>query len=137
MSIRFSNRTRPAVALFFAAVPLLVSLAVSAQVAPKDPARWEPAIKAFEEQDLKHPFPKGEIVFVGASSIVRTTGRDNDRKSPSTKSRPTKRPNPGVLEELRRHCRARYRNGRLADFHLVGLRLVRVDGWFLVWEAGS
>jgi lysophospholipase L1-like esterase len=72
MSIRFSsNRTRPAVALFFAAVPLLVSLAAGAQVAPRDPARWEPAIKAFEAEDLKHPFPKGEIVFVGASSIVR------------------------------------------------------------------
>ena len=38
---------------------------------PQDPNRWEPAIQKFEEQDKHTPPPKGGIVFVGASSIVR------------------------------------------------------------------
>ena len=38
---------------------------------PQDPTRWEPAIQTFEEQDKQNPPPKGGIVFVGASSIVR------------------------------------------------------------------
>ena len=50
---------------------LLVSGSAWAQVAPRDPARWEPSIKAFEEQDRQDMPPKGGIVFVGASSIVR------------------------------------------------------------------
>ena len=36
-----------------------------------DPNRWEPAIQKFETQDKTDPPPKGGIVFVGASSIVR------------------------------------------------------------------
>jgi lysophospholipase L1-like esterase len=38
---------------------------------PKPPAkdRWEPAIRAFEAQDRKHPSIPGGIVFVGSSSI--------------------------------------------------------------------
>jgi lysophospholipase L1-like esterase len=50
---------------------LLVSVSLRAQVAPRDPARWEPSIKAFEEQDRQHMPAKHGIVFVGASSIVR------------------------------------------------------------------
>jgi lysophospholipase L1-like esterase len=56
------------------AVALLVSagLAVHAQQpAVSDPDRWEATIKKFEEQDRTNPPPKGEIVFTGASSIVR------------------------------------------------------------------
>lgn len=32
-------------------------------------AKWEPQIKAFEEQDAKNPPPAGGVVFVGSSSI--------------------------------------------------------------------
>jgi len=38
---------------------------------PQAPNRWEPEIQKFEEQDKQNPPPKGGIVFVGASSIVR------------------------------------------------------------------
>lgn len=48
---------------------VLTALAVHAQRA--DPDRWEPAIKAFEAQDKQSPPPTNQIVFVGASSIVR------------------------------------------------------------------
>ena len=41
------------------------------QPAAPDPDRWEATIKKFEEQDRVSPPPKGEIVFTGASSIVR------------------------------------------------------------------
>ncbi len=37
---------------------------------PQDPfAKWEKPIQAFEQEDEKSPPPKGEIVFVGSSSI--------------------------------------------------------------------
>lgn len=36
----------------------------------KDPDRWEPAIRRFEEQDKKAPPPGGAVLFVGSSSIV-------------------------------------------------------------------
>jgi lysophospholipase L1-like esterase len=32
-------------------------------------ARWEPQIKAFEEQDAENPPPQGAVLFVGSSSI--------------------------------------------------------------------
>jgi len=57
-----------------AAVALLISagLGVHAQQpAASDPDRWEATIKKFEEQDRSSPPPRGEIVFIGASSIVR------------------------------------------------------------------
>ena len=57
--------------LIVAIALLLVPTDLLAQAAPRDPSRWESDIKAFEEQDRRTPFPKGEIVFVGASSIVR------------------------------------------------------------------
>src|SRR4030095_12647991 len=44
--------------------------AASTPQAP-DPNRWEPAIQKFETQDKIDPPPKGGIVVVGASSIVR------------------------------------------------------------------
>jgi lysophospholipase L1-like esterase len=43
--------------------------AVSAQA--KAPRDWEPAIQKFEEDDKANPPKQGEIVFTGASSIVR------------------------------------------------------------------
>ena len=38
---------------------------------PTAAERWEPAIREFERQDAANPPPRGEIVFVGSSSIVR------------------------------------------------------------------
>jgi lysophospholipase L1-like esterase len=55
-----------------AAVFCASSLSLHAQEAQRlDPDRWEPAIQAFEAKDRVSPQPKGQIVFVGASSIVR------------------------------------------------------------------
>lgn len=54
-----------------ALVFLLLPATLFAQAPPLDPTRWEPTIAAFEAQDHKNPPPKGGIVFVGASSIVR------------------------------------------------------------------
>jgi lysophospholipase L1-like esterase len=56
------------------AVALLVSAGLTIhaqQPAVPDPNRWEATIQKFEEQDRLNPPPKGEIVFTGASSIVR------------------------------------------------------------------
>ena len=50
---------------------LLASPSLSAQAPPLDPARWESDVAAFEAQDRRSPPPKGGIVFVGTSSIVR------------------------------------------------------------------
>ena len=50
---------------------LLVVTAGAKQRATPDPNRWEPAMQKFEEQEKASPSPKGEIVFWGASSIVR------------------------------------------------------------------
>jgi len=70
MSGRFSLRGFPRTA----GIALLISTAAAAhaqQPAAPDPDRWEATIKKFEEQDRTSPPPKGEIVFIGASSIVR------------------------------------------------------------------
>ena len=48
------------------ALLLLVATPVAAQP-PTD--RWEPDISAFEAADMRTPFPKGGIVFVGSSTI--------------------------------------------------------------------
>jgi len=37
---------------------------------PKKEGRWEKAMQAFEKRDAQNPPPKGEIVFIGSSSIV-------------------------------------------------------------------
>lgn len=66
MSYRLFGRARWMSA---ATLCVLAALAVHAQRA--DPDRWEPAIKTFEAQDIQSPPPKDQIVFVGASSIVR------------------------------------------------------------------
>ena len=71
MSNRLSTVQRRTKVAVLAIVPLLASVALLAQVAPRDPSRWEPNIRAFEEQDRRNPPPTGELVFVGASSIVR------------------------------------------------------------------
>lgn len=39
--------------------------------AKHDFSKWEKAIKAFEEADQKNPPPKGAVLFVGSSTIVR------------------------------------------------------------------
>jgi lysophospholipase L1-like esterase len=48
---------------------LLIAPAVAAQTAPPD--RFEKDIAAFEAADKAAPPPKGEIVFVGSSTIAR------------------------------------------------------------------
>lgn len=50
---------------------LYLPVVLLAQVPPRDPARWEPDVAAFEKRDQQNPPPQGGIVFVGASSIVR------------------------------------------------------------------
>jgi lysophospholipase L1-like esterase len=40
-----------------------------AEAADADPKRWETAIAKFEEQDKESPPPRGEVLFVGSSSI--------------------------------------------------------------------
>ena len=65
------TRRHRALIVVLAAAAVLASATLRAQVAPRDPARWEPNVAAFEEHDRKAPPAKGGIVFVGASSIVR------------------------------------------------------------------
>lgn len=53
----------------------LMALSVAAAVSlaaeePKKEGRWEKSMQAFEERDATNPPPKGEIVFIGSSSIV-------------------------------------------------------------------
>ena len=45
--------------------------APSATQKSHDFARWEKAIDAFEKQDAESPPPKGAVLFVGSSTIVR------------------------------------------------------------------
>lgn len=52
--------------LFLASLP-----AAWAQKAANDPSRWEKAIADFESQDRANPPPKGALLFVGSSTIVR------------------------------------------------------------------
>lgn len=65
-----SLKRSPVVLWFVLAFTAGATLA-HAQVAPRDPSRWESTIREFEERDRENPPPKGDIVFVGASSIVR------------------------------------------------------------------
>jgi hypothetical protein len=56
--------------------PLLVSLlVVCASAAPE---KWMEAINAFTAADATNPPPKGAIVFVGSSSIVKWTSLEKD-----------------------------------------------------------
>jgi lysophospholipase L1-like esterase len=49
---------------------LLIGWAVSPVAAAEEPVdKWEPAIRAFEEQDVKSPPMKGANLFVGSSSV--------------------------------------------------------------------
>lgn len=52
----------------FALVALVTSSTHAADAAP---AKWEPAIAKFEQQDRERPPAPGGVVFVGSSSIVR------------------------------------------------------------------
>ena len=71
MSLVLSMTRRRATAAILVVFGLLADVLLSAQVAPRDPTRWEPDVAAFESQDRRAPPQKGGIVFVGASSIVR------------------------------------------------------------------
>jgi len=46
-------------------------VATFGQKAANDPTRWEKAIAAFEAQDNANPPAKGQIEFIGSSTIVR------------------------------------------------------------------
>jgi lysophospholipase L1-like esterase len=45
--------------------------AKTAQQKANDPTRWEKNIAAFEAQDRDNPPPKGALLFIGSSTIVR------------------------------------------------------------------
>src|SRR6267154_1588628 len=69
-----SRRFRVSRSFSVVGVALLISAGFTLraqQPAVSDPDRWEATIKKFEEQDRVNPPPRGEIVFTGASSIVR------------------------------------------------------------------
>ena len=70
-SLRFTTGRRLTAAAILTIVSLFAVVSLRAQVAPRDPARWESNVAAFESQDRRAPPRKGGIVFVGASSIVR------------------------------------------------------------------
>jgi lysophospholipase L1-like esterase len=63
-------RRTVAALLALALTPTVLLLRAQQRPTP-DPNRWEPAMQKFESQDKETPSPKGEIVFTGASSIVR------------------------------------------------------------------
>ncbi len=60
----------PSIALRTAALALVAQLAIAGDD-DKGPARWEAAIRKFEERDRERPPPAGAILFVGSSSIRR------------------------------------------------------------------
>jgi lysophospholipase L1-like esterase len=68
---RLTTGRRVTIAAILAVLNLLAVASLRAQVAPRDPARWESDVAAFESQDRRSPPRKGGIVFIGASSIVR------------------------------------------------------------------
>lgn len=47
-----------------------LSAADDAAAAAPQPNKWEAKIAAFEKADAEHPPPKGEVLFLGSSSIV-------------------------------------------------------------------
>jgi len=49
---------------------LAVCLGIARAEEEEKPGRWEKNMVAFEARDAKTPPPKGEIVFIGSSSIV-------------------------------------------------------------------
>lgn len=51
-------------------VPVIVALTTFAPWATAEENRWEPTIQRFEKKDAENPPPKGEILFIGSSSIV-------------------------------------------------------------------
>jgi len=54
-----------------AAVLLLVSSLAARAQQPHDSSRWEKAIATFEAEDKTNPPPKGALLFIGSSTIVR------------------------------------------------------------------
>ncbi len=51
----------------------LAALLLTASLALAAPEKWLPNIEAFEKKDAANPPPKGAVVFVGSSSIVKWT----------------------------------------------------------------
>src|SRR5437660_196205 len=60
---------RSVIALIGLIVAALSSSALAQQ--PKDSTRWEKDIAAYEAQDRANPPPKGALLFIGSSTIVR------------------------------------------------------------------
>jgi lysophospholipase L1-like esterase len=48
----------------------IAALLIAAPAAAQDAARFEKEVAAFEAADLRSPTPKGQIVFVGSSTMV-------------------------------------------------------------------
>jgi hypothetical protein len=57
--------------LFSSSVVALRAAEPAASPKPHDFAKWEKAVAAFEEKDKTNPPPKGAVLFVGSSTIVR------------------------------------------------------------------
>jgi lysophospholipase L1-like esterase len=57
--------------LLLAALVSLALVSHSRAQDAKDSTRWEKAIAAFEAQDKTNPPPKGALLFIGSSTIVR------------------------------------------------------------------
>jgi hypothetical protein len=65
------TRTFVVIAMFFCTSALCAQSRPAAATQPRDFARWEKQIAAIEARDKANPPPKGGLLFVGSSTIVR------------------------------------------------------------------
>ena len=65
------RRRLPAITILALLVSVSFAPAQTTRPATNPFARWEKAVAAFEAQDRQNPPPKGAVLFVGSSTIVR------------------------------------------------------------------
>jgi len=65
------TRTFVLIAMFFCTSALCAQSRPAAATQPRDFARWEKEVAAIEARDQANPPPKGGLLFVGSSTIVR------------------------------------------------------------------